>query len=289
MKRAQAFISLITALFLMIGGAEAQIKKTNKNNKSKYAKGMKTLKDSFKVLAEGANSEVEKPFVFVARDLETYSALQKLTPDLPKQDEKFFESNAVMAAFLGQRPTGGYGVVITNSYSKIEIYETKPPKGSMTIQVITSPYKVVVVPIENEKPLRDFSFDAAWQKEIQTYNITSGEITESGGFAGRSRTMSIYGNVKTIRYSDYITLILDINNSKGARLSTHDTVSGVIQGDGSFKFTRIDPGTLIQLPRPTLNAIGSLKDNSLTLTFDSNPTNVADGFEGKGKIEAVKK
>jgi hypothetical protein len=292
MKRAQAFISLVTALLLMISCAEAQIKKTNKTNKTKYTKGTKALKDGFKVLAEGMTSEVEKPFVFVARDAETYAALQKLIPDLPKQDGKFFESNAVIAAFLGQRSTGGYGIVIANINSKIEIKETAPPKGSMTIQVITSPYKVVAVPLKEDATFeyqKNLGLDKAWQAATERYGA-DGEIAESGGFAPTERSYPVYGEIRVMRYGDYATLMLWLQDkSKDSSLKMTDVATGVAQQNGSFKFTRIDPGSLVRAPRPTFNGVGSFKNNSLTLLFDSNETNVSDGYEGKGKIEAVKK
>src|SRR6266571_7832283 len=60
-----------------------------------------------KALAEGFHSSITSPFVAVIRGEETYSSLMKLEPTLPKLGGDFFKSNVVIAAFLGQRNTGG--------------------------------------------------------------------------------------------------------------------------------------------------------------------------------------
>src|SRR6266478_5354199 len=72
-----------------------------------------TTTKGLKVLAEGFHSSVTNPFIAVVRDAETYSELTRLDNNLPKLDEEFFKSNIVVAAFLGERNTGGYSVEIT--------------------------------------------------------------------------------------------------------------------------------------------------------------------------------
>jgi hypothetical protein len=96
-----------------------------------------------KVLAEGFHSKITKPFVAVVRDTETYAALRKLDGNLPKLDADFFEENVVVAAFLGERHTGGYSVEITPNAIEINVLEKKPGKGVMVPQMITSPFKIV--------------------------------------------------------------------------------------------------------------------------------------------------
>src|SRR5207247_341740 len=68
-----------------------------------------TSTSAIKVLAEGFHSSVTHPFVAVVRDPETYTELLKLDANLPKLDSVVFRSNALVAAFLEERNTGGSG------------------------------------------------------------------------------------------------------------------------------------------------------------------------------------
>ncbi|HEV2761778.1 MAG TPA: hypothetical protein VGV38_02195, partial [Pyrinomonadaceae bacterium] len=60
-------------------------------------------------------------------------------------------------------------------------------------------------------------------------------------------------------------------------------------GDGgSFWLPRLDAGTLVDPPNGGLRATGQLSDadGKLSVTFEPLPDNIADGFEGSGKLEA---
>src|SRR6266850_1670741 len=93
-----------------------------------------------KVLAEGFHSPVTHPFVAVVREPRTYQELRKLDGSLPKLDKDFFETSTVVAAFLGERNTGGYAIEFTHEVSgEIHIAEKKPGQGMMVTQMITSP------------------------------------------------------------------------------------------------------------------------------------------------------
>ena len=97
-----------------------------------------------KVLAEGQISSITDPFVAVIPDDETYSKLRKMEARLPKLEPDFFSLNVVVAAFLGTRNTGGYSVEITRGRNdQFHIAEKAPPKDAMTVQMLTSPFKLV--------------------------------------------------------------------------------------------------------------------------------------------------
>src|SRR2546423_2255890 len=66
-----------------------------------------------KVVAEGSVSPIKTTFVAVVRDAETYAALRALAGNLPALNEEFFRSNLIVAAFLGERNTGGYSIAIS--------------------------------------------------------------------------------------------------------------------------------------------------------------------------------
>ncbi|MCA1555766.1 MAG: protease complex subunit PrcB family protein, partial [Acidobacteria bacterium] len=73
------------------------------------AKGSGEIKE----LAAGGYSSIRESFIIVARDAQTYALLKELNERLPEFGADFFKSNAVIAAFLGQRRSGGYSVRIT--------------------------------------------------------------------------------------------------------------------------------------------------------------------------------
>src|SRR5438270_4765585 len=108
---------------------------------------------ALKVLGEGFHSAITHPFIAVIRDALTYAELMKLDNALPKLDAEFFKSNAVIAAYLGTRNTGGYSVEIKWGAGSsiglapakpfIYIAEKAPAKGVMVPQMITSPFKIV--------------------------------------------------------------------------------------------------------------------------------------------------
>ena len=112
------------------------------------------------VLAEGSAGGMEKPFIFVARDKETYAALQKMVENLPGKVD--FSKSAVVAAFLGTKPTGGYSVgfsadtFLNDPYTgaKLSITAINPTPGRPVTEALTSPFKVVSIPVAKDKTLK---------------------------------------------------------------------------------------------------------------------------------------
>jgi hypothetical protein len=61
-----------------------------------------------------------------------------------------WKTEMVLAVFLGQRPSGGYSVEIQSVRPEarrlvVEVAERTPPPGTMSIQVLTTPFQVVAV------------------------------------------------------------------------------------------------------------------------------------------------
>jgi len=66
-----------------------------------------------------------------------------------------FHHSLVLAAFLGQRPTAGYGIELGPAHHVVEddgpwlqvtVTTRRPPPGAVAAQVITSPYCLTRVP-----------------------------------------------------------------------------------------------------------------------------------------------
>ncbi|MCS7186445.1 MAG: alkaline phosphatase family protein [Armatimonadetes bacterium] len=108
------------------------------------------------IIAEwkGNHSGVTEPKRIVITNAREWEELWKqvhkgkiLIPNIPTVD---FNKNMVVAAFMGQKPTSGYAIQITevthsNGEIVVKLKETKPPKGAIVLQVLTQPFHIVVV------------------------------------------------------------------------------------------------------------------------------------------------
>ena len=188
---------LIATVFslLLSGGAggcrtsQAAKSQTNKSSNSQKEKEPAVQDENaatdLKVVAEGFHSSITTPFIAVIRDEATLSELAKRDRTLPKLDVDF-KTNILIAAFLGERNTGGFSVDISrDKHGEIQVHEKKPGKDMMVPQMITSPFKVVSVASSPAQPMR-IEFDAAWAAGMNSYAITKGTFAFSGGFAGRT-------------------------------------------------------------------------------------------------------
>lgn len=243
-------------------------------------------KIQLKTIDEGANSKIEKPFVFVARSAETYAQLQSFAENLPPAAQLDFNKSAVVAAFAGTKNTGGYSVEIQKSADKIAVDLNVPPKDAITTQALTTPYKIVLIPIDAEDNL-SLNISENWQNAAQTYKVTSGEFVYSGGITGLVKKFAAEGTIKVLSFGDDATLIFDLSGKdteKARRLNS--AASGKIK-NGKIDVPRLDAGSLADNPKPPVKVSGTLANNKLNLNFEPLPTNVADGFQVQGKVEAV--
>jgi hypothetical protein len=72
------------------------------------------------------------------------------SPDTARP-EVDFRTDMVLALFLGSRPTPGYAVNIASVTNVgdgliVRYRETKPPPGTVSIQVLTFPFHMVLIP-----------------------------------------------------------------------------------------------------------------------------------------------
>src|SRR5206468_1580535 len=123
-------------------------------------------------------------------------ALRALAGNLPALNEEFFRSNLIVAAFLGERNTGGYSIAISREPNgQIRIAEKAPRKDMMVTQMITSPFKVISLSISGTPPI-SLSLGETFQQPAQVYRISSGTFSLSGGLAGRSETYHLAGKLQ---------------------------------------------------------------------------------------------
>lgn len=246
--------------------------------------------DGLKVLGEGWQSRVDDAFVAVARDAETYAQLRELAGQLPEMSADFFMTNVVVAAFLGRRNTGGYAVRMMGAPNGvIRLAESKPTKDMMVTQSITTPFKVVSVPLTNRQPLW-LEMEGEWKTMTRPFRVSTGDFHVTGGFIGSTDDFRLEGEIGIMRQGKLATLAFDLKATGETKTrALKDVATGVAQPDGGLKITRMTGGTLVSPPPTALRADGKFNDgeNNLTLTFESLPSNIADGYQGRGKLEAT--
>jgi hypothetical protein len=294
MKR-YGFYSIALVLLLMFSVcADAQTGKRKTAKKRVKAKVAKPVAENpppkpedFNIIAEGAQSKVEEPFLFVARDAKTYALLKNLAEELPDVSTIDFTKESVVAAFAGAKPTSGYGVQIRKANEKVVVEVTEPHKDLMKAQVITTPYKIAVVPSEEETAL-PLEVSATWTGKMKFYRLTRGSnFSYAGGFAFRERRFDAEGTVGVLTYGDLATLSFSMTAKGDRNLSLAEIASGSFT-EGKIELNRLDAGTFSEFPRPSLNVSGTISDEKIFLRFEPNPTNTADGFQARGRVEAAK-
>lgn len=241
-----------------------------------------------KVLAEGFQSAIKNPFVALVRDPNTYAALTNLDGNLPKLDDEFFKTKVVVAAFLGERNTGGYTIEISRDAAGIRVMEKKPGKDMMVTQMITSPFKIVVVEGMSNQP-GWLNLDDAWQSRMSPFHVTRARFTMSGGIAGTREEFSLGGTIGVLRAGNLATLqfrLIAPATKKRRALIEHAT--GVVGSDNNIKVGRMSADSFIDPPNPGLQADGMFSDGGkrLSLNLLSRPSMIADGYSGQGSIEA---
>ncbi|HJR07709.1 MAG TPA: protease complex subunit PrcB family protein [Pyrinomonadaceae bacterium] len=251
------------------------------------------MSGEIKELAAGGYSSVKEPFIIVARDAETYANVRKLNDKLPEFGADFFKSNAVVAAFLGQRRSGGYSVRITRNATGVatvlHVSEQPPPKDAIVTMALTSAFQIVSVSVGEERPLA-LELDATWQEAARPYKVDAGEFMRMGGFAGRIEKSTLKGDLRVMRHARLATIFFALQGTGAEGVyALQDVASGTVAPDGTLTLTRLDPGTFVPPPRNPLRARGSFSDNEnqLSLTFEAMQAKVNDGYGGQGKLEAT--
>ena len=239
-----------------------------------------------KTLAEGANSEIEQPFLFVARSAETYRQLQGAVKDLPSASGVNFDEQAIIAAFAGTRSSGGYSVEIKKSGEKVSISVAAPPPDAMTTQALTTPYKITAVPVEAEQSL-NLEVAENWKNAARTFKLSSGEFESSGGIAGRLKKFAVQGTIEMWQFGDFATLTFNLSGKNAdGKLRLTETASGIAK-DGEITVSRLDAGSFSEGPKSPLKVSGMISNDKLSLNFEPLPAKVADGFQVRGKLEAI--
>lgn len=102
-------------------------------------------------LARGDQSNIDDTRQAVARTEAEFTALwRQHAPDRPAPTVNF-SREMVVGVFLGSRPTAGFAVTIVGTREQngalvVQYRETRPARGLVTAQVITSAYHIAALP-----------------------------------------------------------------------------------------------------------------------------------------------
>jgi len=104
-----------------------------------------------KTLDVGVESQIQEPHQLTARTAEEWAKLWREHAGERARPSVNFAREMVVGVFLGSRPTAGFGVQIVSARVDrgtlvVQYRETRPPGGSLTAQVLTSPYQLVTLP-----------------------------------------------------------------------------------------------------------------------------------------------
>ncbi len=242
--------------------------------------------DEIKLIGENSNVNIEKPFIFAARSAETYKLLQEKIKDLPPADEIDFTKQAVIAAFGGEQTSGGYSVSIGQADEKFNVKLNKPASGAITTDLLTYPFQIAVISIEQEESLMIETSDN-WKNSSENYKVSSGKFVYSGGFAGRQRSIKPGGTISVWRFEDLVTLFFNVTGTENKKLYTIAT--GKLTNDEAH-FARFEAGEFYESPHPPMIADIVFKNGKVLISLESGKREhtVNDGFSGNGNFEAVK-
>jgi hypothetical protein len=251
----------------------------------------KSINRGVELLAEGNYGDFSEPFIAVIREGTAYSQLRQIVSGLPERDDASFYHSAVIAAFCGQRRTGGFRIDIgVDSGGAIQVEELGPPKDALVTEAITSPFKVISVPLSGQEAQLKLKPGRTWADAGTPFEVTKGEFTISGGFAGRTETFPLEGRVRVLRLGKLISLVFELRGQKPAKLRELNTIAtGSIDAGGKVTLPQFDAGSLISPPPPPLSATGTISQDGkrLALVFQSIASEViADGYVGQGTLEA---
>jgi hypothetical protein len=112
---------------------------------------MLTTVPAMKTIDKGDHSNMDDAKQAAVKTAEAWKQLwQQHSPDrpLPAVD---FTKEMVVGVFMGSRPSAGYTLEIVSAIEAsgtlvVRYREASPSRGTMTAQVITSPYHLVAVP-----------------------------------------------------------------------------------------------------------------------------------------------
>jgi hypothetical protein len=116
-----------------------------------FAAALQGTQPAIRTLDRGDQSNVDDARQTVARTAAEFDRLWQLHAPDRQQPRVDFSKEMVAGVFLGSRPTAGFGITIVGTREEsaalvVQYRETRPARGLITAQVITSAYHIVALP-----------------------------------------------------------------------------------------------------------------------------------------------
>lgn len=147
----------LAVVLLLIGSCKSKIASTPEENFGKQS--------YYSVMLDGTQSNIADQQVRVITNqddlIKIYRAInstRKPGHEIPNID---WNKNTVIAAFTGTRNTGGYAIEVFQVINEqgslyFKFNETAPDATTLTSQVITTPFKIILVPHHDKKITASF-------------------------------------------------------------------------------------------------------------------------------------
>ncbi len=269
-------------------GKSATTTEPAKNEQQLRSNPVKKGMNAAGYMYEGLDSKVDKPFIFVVRDKETYAMLGALVDGLEPEADVDFDKFAIVAAFSGVKSTGGYSVSIMVEEGKTMVSDVEPVHGAIVTEALTRPFAVAKVPVEEENSL-ELVADETWNAQMEEYEVTSGKFDYSGGFVGMSKSFEVSGSISVLKFGEHMSMFFDLSEKGGGTRMLFEAASGATKSN-SPAITRLEAGKLIDKPHPPFMIKAGFDGEQMELIFSPGKRSyvVSDGFEGKGTVTAVK-
>ena len=245
-----------------------------------------------RILAEGLNSSVPSPFIAVSRDAETYARLRELDINLPILEERFFKSNFVIAAFLGQRPTGGYKISITEQPGGFTVREERPETGTIVTEMITMPFKLVAIPSGMGGERVRIVLDNSWKDLLANYRVESGRFTTAGHLPVMPEDFEVTGKIALMRAGQLVTFFFRVyekGRESGLIRGLSGSFTGIVTNETQVTIKSLVTWGVMRLDNKSL-ASGFFSDGGqrLSLSFTSFAVETSETSSGEGHIEATR-
>jgi hypothetical protein len=194
----------------------------------------------------------------------------------------------VIAAFLGQRRTGGFAVEIKQDIAGVVQVSERTPRGMVTMG-LTTPFKIVAVPLEMDKQLT-LTLAPTWNERWRTYRLSQGELTITGGFAGIHETSGLAGTLQIMGAGTLSTVLFDVKANGKRQMQMRDLASGTVSASGSVSLAYLDSHSLSGAIESPFRATGQFANDEkdLSLTLETVPApQISDNFNGRVSLSAT--
>ena len=141
-------VAIVGVFFIIYGGGTSGVPKFAQVNVQPAAVSVAV---PFTLITEGAHSTVTSRVNYLVDSEVGFSKLWKMLNTSDAQPKIDFATQAVIAVFAGQKPTGGYQIMVNKvedgTMRDVIVTLAAPGPSCSVTQSLTAPYEIVSVPV----------------------------------------------------------------------------------------------------------------------------------------------